>query len=71
MKRGTKRRPPVHPGRILKGEMEEIGMTANTIALALRIPANRLTEIANGPVRSLPTLLCAWLDSSERRPNSG
>jgi len=40
--------PPVHPGRILKHELEEAGVTANTAALALRIPANRLTAIING-----------------------
>jgi addiction module HigA family antidote len=44
----TQRRPPVHPGRILKRELAEIGMSANAVALALRIPANRLTEIING-----------------------
>jgi len=46
--RNTKRRPPVHPGRILAGEIAELGLTANAMALALRIPANRLTEIING-----------------------
>ena len=44
MKKPTKR-PPVHPGRILKSEIDELGMSANALALALRIPANRLTEI--------------------------
>ncbi len=42
------RRPPVHPGRILKSEIDEIGSSANALALALRIPANRLTGIING-----------------------
>ena len=42
------KRPPVHPGRILKHELEEAGLSANAAALALRIPANRLTEIING-----------------------
>jgi len=42
------KRPPVHPGRILRREFEEIGMSANAVALALRIPANRLTGIING-----------------------
>ena|SRR5713226_6799653 len=40
--------PPIHPGRILKRELEEAGVTANAVALALRIPANRLTAIING-----------------------
>ena len=44
----AKRRPPVHPGRILKSEFAAIGMSANAVALALRIPANRLTDIING-----------------------
>ncbi|HEX5431905.1 MAG TPA: HigA family addiction module antitoxin [Bryobacteraceae bacterium] len=44
----TAKRPPVHPGRILKNELSEAGLSANAAALALRIPANRLTEIING-----------------------
>jgi len=44
MKKSTKR-APVHPGRILKSEIDELGMSANAVALALRIPSNRLTEI--------------------------
>jgi addiction module HigA family antidote len=44
----NEKRPPVHPGRILKTELEELGMRANALALALRIPANRLTAIING-----------------------
>ncbi len=42
------KRPPVHPGRILRRELDEIGMSANAVALALRIPSNRLTGIMNG-----------------------
>ncbi len=44
----AKKLPPVHPGRVLKNLFEEAGITANAVALALRIPANRLTEIING-----------------------
>jgi len=46
--KNAKRRPPVHPGRILAAEIAELGLSANAMALALRIPANRLTEIING-----------------------
>ena len=46
--KNAKRRPPLHPGRILALEIDELGLTANALALALRIPANRLTEIING-----------------------
>ena len=37
-----------HPGRILKAELEARGMTANQLALALRVPANRITAILRG-----------------------
>ena len=43
-----KKLPPIHPGEILKDELDELGLSANAMALALRIPANRLTEIING-----------------------
>lgn len=44
----NERRAPVHPGRVLKSELEELGVSANALALALRIPANRLTAIIKG-----------------------
>jgi addiction module HigA family antidote len=43
-----KKLAPVHPGEILKDELQELHMSANALGLALRIPANRLTEIING-----------------------
>lgn len=39
---------PVHPGEILKEEIAARGLTANAVALKLRVPANRLTDIVNG-----------------------
>jgi antitoxin HigA-1 len=44
----AKKLPPIHPGQVLKTVLEDAGITANALALALRIPANRLTEIVNG-----------------------
>src|SRR5580700_4286295 len=44
----TKKKPPIHPGHVLKTVLEDAAITANALALALRIPANRLTEIING-----------------------
>ena len=42
-------RPPIHPGEILKTEfLDELGLTAYALAKALRVPANRVTEIVNG-----------------------
>jgi len=43
-----KKLAPVHPGEILKDELNELHMSGNALALALRIPANRVTEIING-----------------------
>ncbi len=39
---------PVHPGEILRDELDARGLSANALALKLRVPANRLTEILNG-----------------------
>lgn len=39
---------PVHPGEVLAGELEEIGVSASALARALDVPANRVTEILNG-----------------------
>ena len=39
---------PVHPGEILSDELVELGMTANALAKALAVPANRVTAILHG-----------------------
>ena len=39
---------PIHPGRILKREMDARGLSANRLALALRVPSGRITQIING-----------------------
>ncbi|MFQ5668754.1 MAG: HigA family addiction module antitoxin [Candidatus Binatia bacterium] len=39
---------PVHPGRILKRELKARGLSANKLALALRVPSGRVTSILNG-----------------------
>lgn len=38
----------VHPGRILKEELEARNLSANALALALRTPSGRITDIVNG-----------------------
>ena len=38
---------PIHPGRILKRELSERGLSANRLALALRVPSGRITQILN------------------------
>ena len=39
---------PVHPGRILRRELAARGLSANKLALALRVPSGRITSILNG-----------------------
>jgi len=39
---------PVHPGEILRDELDELGMSANALSKALDVPVNRITAILNG-----------------------
>lgn len=39
---------PVHPGRILRRELEVRQLSANRLAIALRLPSGRITDILNG-----------------------
>lgn len=39
---------PIHPGETLAEEIAARGLTANALALKLRVPANRVTAILNG-----------------------
>ena len=39
---------PVHPGEILRGELDELGLSANALSKALSVPVNRVTMILNG-----------------------
>lgn len=38
---------PIHPGRILRREMKARGLSANKLALSLRVPSGRITQILN------------------------
>jgi addiction module HigA family antidote len=38
----------IHPGRILKREIEARKLSANALAIALRTPSGRITDILNG-----------------------
>src|SRR4051812_48115581 len=40
--------PAVHPGDVLADELSARNLTAHALALAIRVPANRLTEIVAG-----------------------
>jgi len=49
MPRRKREIPPVHPGEILLEEfLKPLGMSMNQLALALRVPANRIAQIVNG-----------------------
>lgn len=39
---------PVHPGEILRDELEELGMSASALAKALDVPATRISDILRG-----------------------
>ena len=44
----SKRLPPIHAGEILREEfLLPLGMSANELALALRVPATRINDIVN------------------------
>ena len=40
--------PIVHPGRLLKRELEARTLSANRLALDLGVPSGRITDILNG-----------------------
>ncbi len=42
------RLPPVHPGEVLQDLLKESGLTVNALAMALRVPANRIGGIIKG-----------------------
>lgn len=38
---------PIHPGEILREEMDELSLSARQLAAALHVPTNRVTGILN------------------------
>lgn len=41
-------RTPIHPGEILKEELEEIGISGAELARQLKVPENRMSDIMRG-----------------------
>ncbi len=39
--------PPVHPGEILREELDALNISASAFAKSLSVPTNRITEILN------------------------
>jgi addiction module HigA family antidote len=40
--------PAIHPGELVKDELQEIHVSLNELARALRVPMNRISAIVNG-----------------------
>lgn len=40
--------PPVHPGEILREDMDELGLSARALADAIGVPHNRIAAILRG-----------------------
>ena len=45
---GSVVRPPVHPGRLLRRELDAAGVSLNALARATRMPVSRVSAIVNG-----------------------
>ena len=41
-------RTPIHPGEILKDELQELGISGAELARQFRVPENRMSEIMRG-----------------------
>jgi addiction module HigA family antidote len=41
-------RTPIHPGEILAGELEALGVSPTELSRQIRVPANRISQIING-----------------------
>ena len=41
-------RTPIHPGEILKDDLNEIGISTAELARQLRVPENRISEVIRG-----------------------
>jgi antitoxin HigA-1 len=39
---------PIHPGEILKDELDDLGLSASAFAKQISVPVNRVTSIING-----------------------
>jgi addiction module HigA family antidote len=47
IKAGPNKLPPVHPGAILRDELDERGLSASAVARAISVPVTRITDVLN------------------------
>lgn len=60
-------RTPIHPGEILAGELEELGISPTELSRQIRVPANRISQIINGKravTGDTALRLAHWFDTS-------
>ena len=62
---------PVHPGEILREELDEFGLSANALSKALGVPVNRVTMILNGQRGVSADTASGWPGTSGRRRSFG
>jgi len=43
-----KKLPPIHPGVILREDLDDAGVSLNRLARDIRVPMNRISAIVNG-----------------------
>ena len=60
----------VHPGRILKRELASRQLSANKLALALRVPSGRITSILNARRAITPETALRLCDSQRIQPET-
>jgi len=63
--------PPVHPGSVLADEMRARGLTSNSLALALRVPGNRISDVVRGRRAMSAETRCASAAISTPGPTCG
>jgi antitoxin HigA-1 len=66
----TPSRVTAHPGEVLNEEfLKPLGMSVNALAMALRVPANRIGAIVKGERAVTADTVCAWRASMARAPS--
>ncbi len=61
----------VHPGEVLKDELEELGVTATEFARQIDVPPNRISQILSGKRSITGDSACASAIGSAPTHSSG
>ena len=62
----------VHPGEVLRDELDELGLSANALSKALGVPVNRVCVFRSKPIThsTPPPCVSAWGTASTPRASS-